>query len=358
MSKSLGNGVDPLDVIERYGADAMRFMLSTGSTAGQDVRFQWERVEAARNFANKIWNASRFSLMNLAGVTAADLQDIDNLDLALPDRWIIHRFNETVSEVTRLLDTHEFGEAGRHLYNFIWDDFCDWYIELAKLPLYGDDAAAKRRTQSVLCYVLDRTLRLLHPFMPFITEEIWQHLPHDGESIAVAEWPKAYAGREDASAVKDMTLLIDVIRAVRNIRSEVNVSPGKKIRMAVNAADDTALQTLSQYRTILERFCNTDSLELGTAFVPPEKAMSAVVTGAEIYLPMEGLIDIEQELSRLEKELALYQSEVERVQKKLNNPQFVAKAPAHVVEDERCKERDYIDKREKVMARIEELKRL
>lgn len=181
MSKSLGNGIDPLDVIEQYGADAMRYMISTGSTAGQDLRFRMEKVEQARNFANKIWNASRFALMNLEGVNFADI-DITG-ELSTADRWILHRLNETSRDITRLIDSYEYGETGRLLYNFIWDDLCDWYIEFAKLSLYGADAAAKAKTQSVLAYVLDRTLRLIHPFMPFITEEIWQHLPHEGETI-------------------------------------------------------------------------------------------------------------------------------------------------------------------------------
>ena len=183
MSKSLGNGVDPLEVIEKYGADAMRFMISTSSTPGQDLRFRWEKVEQARNFANKIWNASRFALMNLEGVTAEDI-DI-NGKLGTADRWILHRFNEAARDVTRLIDSYEFGETGRVLYNFIWDDLCDWYIEFAKLNLIRKDAEAKRSTQSVLAYVLDRTLRLIHPFMPFISEEIWQHLPHEGETITL-----------------------------------------------------------------------------------------------------------------------------------------------------------------------------
>lgn len=226
MSKSLGNGIDPLEVIEQYGADAMRYMISTGSTPGQDLRFRWERVEQARNFANKIWNASRFALMNLEGFTAADI-DISG-ELGTADRWILHRLNETSRDITRLIDAYEFGETGRLLYNFIWDDLCDWYIEFAKLSLYGEDQAAKKKTQSVLAYVLDRTMRLIHPFMPFISEEIWQHLPHEGETVMLASWPTYDEALENTEAVTEMNLLMDVIRAVRNIRAEVNVPMSKK----------------------------------------------------------------------------------------------------------------------------------
>lgn len=354
MSKSLGNGVDPLEVIEKYGADAMRYMISTSSTPGQDLRFRWERVEQARNFANKIWNASRFALMNLEGVTYDDI-DISG-DLSTADRWILHRFNETARDITRLIDSYEFGETGRLLYNFIWDDLCDWYIEFAKLSLYGDNSESKRKTQSVLAYVLDRTLRLIHPFMPFISEEIWQHLPHRGESITVAEWPQYDAALEAPDAVQEMNLLIDVIRAVRNIRSEVNVPMSKKIELIVKPGSEDMLDIVNRNGHYIRRFCNTSEYEASLDAAVPDKAMTAVVTGAELYLPLSGLIDISQEIARLEKELDHLNKEVERVEKKLANEGFVAKAPAKVIEEERAKMADYADKRDKVLARIEELK--
>lgn len=354
MSKSLGNGIDPLDVIEQYGADAMRYMISTGITAGQDLRFRIEKVEQARNFANKIWNASRFALMNLEGVSFADI-DITG-ELSTADRWILHRLNETSRDITRLIDAYEYGETGRLLYNFIWDDLCDWYIEFAKLSLYGADAAAKAKTQSVLAYVLDRTLRLIHPFMPFITEEIWQHLPHEGETITLAEWPKYDSALENAGAVAEMNLLMDVIRAVRNIRAEVNVPMSKKVELIIKAADEETLGIISRNDNYIGRFCNTSSFEAGLSPQTPDKVMSAVVTGAELLLPLAGLIDIEQEIIRLEKEVQTLNSEVERVEKKLGNQGFVAKAPAKVIEEERAKQADYSAKREKVLARIAELK--
>ncbi|MFC5447268.1 valine--tRNA ligase [Paenibacillus aestuarii] len=354
MSKSLGNGVDPLEIIEKYGADAMRYMISTSSTPGQDLRFRWERVEQARNFANKIWNASRFALMNLEGVTYQDIDLSGNLGTA--DRWILHRLNETVRDVTRLIDSYEFGETGRLLYNFIWDDLCDWYIEFSKLSLYGADAAAKKTTQSVLAYVLDQTQRLIHPFMPFISEEIWQHLPHDGETITLAAWPQVNPAFESPDAVREMELLMEAIRSVRNIRAEVNVPMSKKVELLVKPASAEYQAILRRNEEYLRRFCNTSMLQIDADMGAPEKAMTAVITGAELYLPLAGLIDIAQELARLDKELQTLHGEVERIEKKLSNEGFVAKAPAKVIEEEKSKLTDYADKRDKVIARLAELK--
>lgn len=354
MSKSFGNGVDPLEVIEQYGADAMRYMISTSSTPGQDLRFRWERVEQARNFANKIWNASRFALMNLEGFTYDDI-DIRG-ELSTADRWILHRLNETSRDITRLIDAYEFGETGRLLYNFIWDDLCDWYIEFSKLSLYGEDETAKNTTKSVLAYVLDRTLRMIHPFMPFISEEIWQHLPHQGESITLAAWPEFDSALENEGAASEMFVLMDIIRAVRNIRAEVNVPMSKKVELMLKAGDDQVLQIVTRNEIYVQRFCNTSSFTASLGLETPDKAMTAIVTGAELYLPLAGLIDIDQEIARLEKELQNLNNEVLRVEKKLGNEGFVSKAPAKVIEEEKAKMADYSDKRSKVIARIEELK--
>jgi len=355
MSKSLGNGVDPLDVIEKYGADAMRFMISTSSTPGQDVRFRWERVEQARNFANKIWNASRFVIMNLDGYEPGAF---DPAALTTADRWILHRLNGAIRDVTRLLDQYDFGETGRVLYDFIWDELCDWYIEFSKLSLYGGDPAAKLNTQRVLVHVLDQTLRLIHPFMPFITEEIWQHLPtaDKGPSISLSDWPRPEDARDNEEAAREMKLLMDVIRAVRNVRAEVNVPLGRKVQLLIRPSDGDALALLERSRGYLERFCGTSELVLDPALEAPEKAMTAIVTGAELYLPLAGLIDLGQEIARLEKELDTLNFEVERIEKKLANPGFVGKAPAKVVEEEKAKLADYREKREKVLQRIAELK--
>ncbi|MFS0822521.1 valine--tRNA ligase [Bacillus sp. 1P02SD] len=354
MSKSLGNGVDPMDVIAKYGADSLRYFLSTGSSPGQDLRFSIEKVEATWNFANKIWNASRFALMNMGDLT---FEDIDfSGEKSVADKWILTRLNETIASVTNLADKYEFGEVGRVLYNFIWDDFCDWYIEMAKLPLYGEDEQAKKTTRSILAYVLDNTMRLLHPFMPFITEEIWQNLPHNGESITIAKWPEVNAQLSDDQAAQEMRLLVDIIRSVRNIRAEVNTPMSKQIKLYIKAKDETVLTQLEKNRSYLERFCNPSELEIATDITSPEKSMTSVVTGAELFLPLEGLINIEEEIKRLEKELDKLDKEVERVQKKLGNEGFVKKAPQKVIDEERAKERDYLEKRETVRERIAELR--
>ncbi|OIK14359.1 valine--tRNA ligase [Bacillus sp. MUM 13] len=356
MSKSLGNGVDPMDVIEKYGADSLRYFLSTGSSPGQDLRYSNEKVEAVWNFANKIWNASRFALMNMEGL---QFEDIDLTgEKSVADKWILTRLNETIETVTRLADKYEFGEVGRVLYNFIWDDFCDWYIEMAKLPLYGEDEAAKKTTRSILAYVLDNTMRLLHPFMPFITEEIWQNLPHNGESITTAAWPEVNGELHDEEAAEEMKLLVEIIRSVRNIRAEVNTPLSKKIKLILKAKDEKALSTLKKNSAYIERFCNPEELTIGIDVEEPGQAMTAVVTGAELILPLQGLINVEEEIKRLEKELDKLNKEVERVQKKLGNEGFVKKAPESVIEEERAKEKDYSEKRDAVIRRIEEMKQL
>ena len=355
MSKSLGNGVDPMDVIDKYGADALRYFLLTGSTPGQDLRFHWERVESTWNFNNKIWNASRFVLMNLEGF---EYDDIDLTgELALPDQWILTRLNETIDHVTHNTNKYEFGEAGRYLYNFIWDEFCDWYIEMAKISLYGEDETQKQTTRSVLAHVLDQTLRMLHPYMPFITEEIWQQLPHEGASITVAAWPKSNSIYQNDEAVAEMEKVMSIIKSVRNIRAEVDTPMSRKVTMIIQTQNDAVTEELENNRLYLERFCNTDTLTVGSTIDTPEEAMSAVITGAELFLPLAGLIDVEKEIARLEKELEKWEKEVNLVQKKLSNEGFVAKAPEKVVEAERQKEKDYVEKREMVEKRLAELKK-
>ncbi|WP_409251534.1 valine--tRNA ligase [Bacillus sp. SCS-153A] len=354
MSKSLGNGVDPMEVIEQYGADALRYMLSTGSSPGQDLRYSTEKVESVWNFANKIWNASRFALMNMDGLKYEEIDLTGEKSVA--DKWILTRLNETVETVTKLADRYEFGEVGRVLYNFIWDDFCDWYIEMAKLPLYGEDEAAKKTTRSILAYVLDNTMRLLHPFMPFITEEIWQNLPHEGESITIAAWPVVKEEFTDKTAAEEMKLLVEIIRAVRNIRAEVNTPLSKQIKLLLKAKDEQIQKTLEKNKGYIERFCNPEELTISTDIEAPDKAMTAVATGVELFLPLEGLINIEEEIARLEKELEKWNKEVSRVQGKLNNEKFISKAPQKVVDEERAKEADYLEKRSTVEARIKELK--
>ncbi|MFC0014966.1 MULTISPECIES: valine--tRNA ligase [Allobacillus] len=356
MSKSLGNGVDPMDVIEKYGADSLRYFLSTGSSPGQDLRFHWEKVESTWNFANKIWNASRFVIMNLEDFTYDDIDFSGEKSVA--DKWILTRLNETIEQVTRNIDKYDFGEAGRYLYNFIWDDFCDWYIEMAKLPLYGDDEKQKITTKSVLIHTLDAIMKLLHPFMPFITEEIWQHIPHEGKSITVAPWPTVNEAHIDQESAKRMERLVAMIRAVRNIRSEVNTPMSKEIRILVKASDESIVNELEDNRHYLEKFCNPEELQISTTVQAPEHSKTAVVSGAELFFPLEGLVNLEEELSRLHKELKKWQSEVDLVQKKLSNEKFVQKAPEKLVQQEREKEKDYLEKRQLVEERIQELEKL
>ena len=356
MSKSLDNGIDPMDVIEKYGADALRYVLSTGASPGQDIRFSMDKVESVWNFANKIWNASRFALMNMDGMTYEEIDMSGEKSVA--DAWILTRLNETIDQVTKLADKYEFGEVGRALYNFIWDDFCDWYIEMAKLPMQGEDEAAKLMTRSVLAYVLDNTMRLLHPFMPFITEEIWQNLPHEGESITIAAWPVVDESLSNKERASEMKLLMDIIRSVRNIRAEVNTPMSKKVPLYISVKDDETVAILESNRAYIERFCNPETLTIGKAISAPEKSMSAVVTGAELFLPLEGLLDIDEEIARLTKELAKWQSEVKLVQGKLSNERFVSNAPEAVVEEERAKEKDYLEKYATVEKRMLELKEL
>ena len=356
MSKSLGNGVDPMDVIEQYGADSLRYFLATGSSPGQDLRYTTEKVEAVWNFSNKIWNASRFALMNMNGMT------YDEIDLtgekSVADKWILTRLNETIERVTSLAERYEFGEVGRELYNFIWDDFCSWYIEMAKLPLYGEDEAAKKTTRSILAYVLDQTMRLLHPFMPFITEEIWQHLPHDGESITVAAWPTVRSDLHFAEEADNMKLLMDIIRSVRNIRAEVNTPMSKKVPLFISAKDASTVAVLEANKAYLEKFCNPDTLTIGEALEAPGQSMTAVITGAQVFLPLVGLINLEEEIARLEKELEKWAKEVKLVTGKLSNEKFVSKAPEALVNVEREKLADYESKHAVVLKRLEELKKM
>jgi len=357
MSKSLGNGIDPMDVIEKYGADAMRFMLLTGVSPGNDLRFHWEKVEAARNFGNKIWNASRFVMMNIGddfqyeGITP-------DAKLGTADKWILHRLNETAKIVNDRLENYEFGAAGAALYEFLWNEYCDWYIELSKMPMNGDDLAAKKTTQNVLLYVLDNGLRLLHPYMPFLTEEIYQHLPHtaEGVSIMTQPYPEFDPQWEQAEAEREMSLIMEIIRSIRNTRAEMNVPPSRPVTLFIKANDAETADLLKRGESYIVRFANPEQLTIGTDIQAPEKAVSNVVTGAELFLPLAGLIDIEAEIARLQKEEKKLDGEVERIEKKLNNQGFVAKAPADVIETEKAKMADYDEKRQKVRARLAELR--
>ncbi|WP_273702436.1 valine--tRNA ligase [Tepidanaerobacter syntrophicus] len=353
MSKSLGNGIDPLEVIDKYGADTLRFTLCTGNAPGNDMRFSWEKVESSRNFANKIWNASRFVIMNLEDFTPGEL----NLDkLALKDRWILKRINDITRDVTDSLEKFEIGLAAQKIYDFFWSEFCDWYIEMAKIDLYGKNEENRRTTQRVLVEVIERALKLLHPFMPFITEEIWQHIPHEGVSIMVSSWPehKADWDFEDAN---EMELVMDAVRGIRNIRAEMNVPPAKQASALVRITNPMTEQILSSNLDIIYSLAKVSEMEFGKEDLQvPHKAVSCVIKGAEIFIPMEGLVDLDTEIARLEKEKLNLEKEIERTSKKLSNPGFIEKAPKDIVEKEKQKQKDYQEMLEKVVARLEMMK--
>ncbi len=355
MSKSLGNGIDPLEVIDKYGADTLRFMLITGNTPGNDMRFYWERVDATRNFANKIWNASRFVLMNMEGYD----HEAKLAPYTLADKWILSRLAHTEKEVTDLLGRFELGEAGRLVYEFIWGEFCDWYIELAKPRLYNKENAEERATaQHVICEVLSSSMKLLHPYMPFITEEIWQCLPHEGESIMVAAWPESDEKLFDEEAETAMNAIMEAIKAIRNMRAEVNVAPGKKVPAILLVADELQ-QVVAANQSYIKLMASVDELSiLPAGGDKPENAMAAVTKGIEVYLPLKGLIDVEKETQRLNKELDGMTKEIGRIEGKLNNAGFLAKAPVEVVEKEKIKAQEIAVKMQAIQERLTYLKNL
>lgn len=354
MSKSLNNGVDPIEVIDKYGADTLRFMLITGNTPGNDLRFHFDRLDNTRNFANKIWNASRFVMMNLGDFNPLEVGQ----DYTLADKWILSRFNETAREVARNLERYDLGEAARGLYEFIWNEFCDWYIELVKPALYGKkDEAARKTARYVLWFVLSNTMKLLHPMMPFITEEIWQHLPHEGDTIMLQKWPEYDPCLADEAAAEQMAVVMEVIKAIRNIRGEMNVPPSRKaeVIIAANTADNyIRLEGGLEY---IQNLAGASEVILQqTLDTKPDNAMSAITRGIEVFMPLKGLIDIDKEITRLEKELANLDKELARVTGKLSNQGFLDKAPADVIEKEREKQAEFLDKKKTIEDRLQGLR--
>lgn len=357
MSKSLGNGIDPMDIIEKYGADALRWFLSNGSAPGQDVRFSYDKMDAAWNFINKIWNVSRYILMNTEDVTAEqitiNLEKIASKEMGnVTDRWILTRLNDTITRVIDQMDKFEFGVAGHILYNFIWDEFANWYLELTKEVMFGEDEAEKDITRSVLVHVLDQVLRLLHPIMPFFTEEIFEKLPTSTGSIVVGDYPKARPEFDDQEATLVVEMLIELITAVRNIRAEVNTPLSKPVPMFIKSEQADFLNAVAPY---IRRFTNPSELTISKEVTSPEQAMSAVITGAEIYLPLADLINIDEEIARLSKELDKWQKELDMVNRKLSNEKFVANAKPDVVDKEKAKLEDYKEKYDSTKVRIKEL---
>ena len=356
MSKSLGNGVDPMDVIDEYGADALRWFLLNGTAPGQDTRYNPKQLASAWNFINKIWNAARFVIMNLPeDAQPAHMPDTAKFDLA--DGWIFDRLNHTVSEVIRLFDDYQFGEAGRELYNFIWNDFCDWYIEMAKVALNGNDEELKARKQDNLIWILDQILRLLHPIMPFVTEKLWLSMPHDGESIMVAKYPEAHAEFENEQARHDMAFLIEIIKAVRNIRTEVNAPLSSSIDIMIQLEDAKNERILTDNEDYVKNFLHPKELTISTQIAAPKLAKTAVISGAQVFIPLADLVNVDDEIKRMEKEEKSLQAEVDRSTKKLGNQGFVAHAPEEVIAKEKAKKADYESQLESVRQRIEELKK-
>ena len=360
MSKSLGNGIDPMEVIEKYGADSLRFMLITGNTPGNDMRFYDERVESARNFANKLWNASRYMLMNLEGFDKSFKPEA--ADYTLADRWILSRSVRTVRDVTENLDKFELGEAGRMIYEFIWNEFCDWYIELTKARLYDKENARARNTALyVLSHVLEGTLRLLHPFMPFITEEIWQKVPHSDElqSIMVAQWPEGDEAQINGDIEARMTAIMETIKTVRNMRAEVGAAPSKKSELILLVGDENLRTVFTENQAYLDKLASSEPVTILPAGAgKPENAMAGVVSGVEIYLPLKGLIDVEKETARLQKEQEKLEKEIKRLNGKLSNEGFLSKAPEQVVAAEKEKLAGYQEKLKAVEGRIADLAKL
>ncbi|WP_069649981.1 valine--tRNA ligase [Caloranaerobacter ferrireducens] len=356
MSKSLGNGIDPLEIIDKYGADALRFTLITGNTPGNDMRFHMERVEASRNFANKLWNASRFVLMNLG-------EELIEYDLAFnslkeEDKWIISRVNKVAKEVTENLTKFELGIAAQKIYDFIWSEYCDWYIEMVKPRLYGDDEASKNTARYVLLYVLKDLLKLLHPFMPFITEEIWQHLPNTESSLIIAKWPVYKEEYNFEKSERRIGFIMEAVKNIRNIRAEMNVAPSKKAKVIFVTNNNDIKNMLSEGEIYFTTLAGASSIEIrDNKDGIGEDAMSAVVEDCEIYLPLEELVDIAKEIERLEKEKERLEGELKRVRNKLSNEGFISKAPKHIVDKEREKEAKYQNMMEKVLERLESLKR-
>lgn len=353
MSKSLGNGIDPMDVIEKYGADALRWFLVNGSTPGQDTRFSWKAIGASWNFINKIWNMSRFVLMNLED-TKADAQP-DPATFDLSDQWIFARLNETIASVTAKFDKFEFGEAERDLYNFVWNELADWYIEMAKEVLYGEDETAKAAKRINLRYVLDQVLRLLHPIMPFVTEKIWLTMPHIGESIVVAAYPVTHQEYENADAIKQMQALIELIRAVRGIRTDVNAPMANEIDIQVKLQDADLKPIFENNFEFINRFVHAKAFEVGTDLDTPALAASAVINGATVYVPLAELINLDDEIAKLTKAEKKLDQEITRFDKKLGNQGFLAQAPEAVIAEQKAKLADAQAKLTATQDRIKEL---
>jgi valyl-tRNA synthetase len=355
MSKSKGNVVDPLVIIEKYGTDAFRFTLAAFAAQGRDIRLSEDRIEGYRHFCNKIWNASRFVLMNLGDYQGFDAS---RLELTLADKWLLSRLNEVTQEMTEDLEAYRFNEAAHCIYQFIWHEFCDWYIEIAKLNLTPETPAKLRaQTRYLLISALETCLRLLHPIMPFISEEIWQTLPfsHKEKSIIISPWPEVNVALISPHANQTMELIIDIIRTIRNLRSEANINPSKKVNVVIKTGSDIADSILEFGGAYIKSLAKVEQLKYGQKLWKLPSALTAVVKGAEIYIPLEGVINVEEERARLAKELKKVEKELERVGKKLANEDFLKKAPPEVIEKEKAARGELLDHQKKLQASINKL---
>lgn len=355
MSKSLGNGIDPLEIIDQYGADALRFTLVTGNSPGNDMRFYTERVEANRNFANKLWNATRFVLMNLDENIGKEELTLENLEEE--DKWILSKLNSTIDEVTKNLEKYEIGMAADKVYDFIWNEYCDWYIEMVKSRLYGEDEKSKETAEKVLLNVLKDTLKLLHPFMPFITEEIWQHLPGEDTPLILSHWPQYTDKLNFPKSEKAIEFIKSGIRGIRNARAEMNIVPSRKSSQIFVTKDEEVKEILSNGKRYFENLASAEEIEIreGKEGIG-EDNISVVLDKCEVFLPLKDLIDFEKEIERLEKEKEKLEGEIKRVVGKLSNEGFVKKAPEKIVEEEKNKQKKYEEMLKKVLERLESIR--
>lgn len=357
MSKSRGNTLDPLEIIEEFGADTLRFSVVTGTAPGNDIRLYREKLEGVRNFANKIWNASRFVLMNLEGFDPGAGKEED-LSLTLADHWILSRLSRVIRQVTEMMEAYDFGGVCRTLHDFLWSEFCDWYIELAKPRLYGEDGQPHGRytARFVLWHVLERTMKLLHPFMPFITEEIWQRLPHQGDSIMRSAWPLPRDELRDETAERKMEEVMGVIKAIRNLRAENNILRGQKVEVILCVSPGEVHDALEEARPYIVQLADASPLRL-VRFLDekPKQAATAIAGGVEIYIPLRGVIDLEREVQRLTRELEEARGDLQQVEKKLASDGFLARAPAAVVEKEKAKKAEYQERIARLEARLASL---
>jgi valyl-tRNA synthetase len=360
MSKSRGNVIDPLIIIDQYGADALRFTLAVLAAQGRDVSLSEARISGYRNFVNKLWNAARFTLMNLEGFDPEGRDRLDPAALSPAERWISHRLNRTIDEVTRAFDEYRFNDAAQALYHFTWHEFCDWFLELVKPDLFQSEDSARRATaQAVLYRTLESIVRLMHPITPFVCEEIWQALPHPAAappSVMQTAFPKVVPELDDAAAVSALEQVMAVITAIRNIRGEMNLSPGKKLTAVIRGADEKVLENLRQNASSITGLARLEHLEIAADAAKPDQAASGLAAGVEIFVPLAGLVDFAQEAARLEKEIKKAEKEFSGVDKKLNNQKFLAKAPAEVVEKEKAKHRELQEKLAKLKAGLQALK--